>query len=844
MSDASSNPRSVANTPITKSYLGILRVGNNIDLSNGISDTLLDPTYYTDNTSNTWVGTGTNSTRSFIDKESPNARYGYRDAYSNLKLPVTDSVGHFLNFALGIEETEIGKFPSTGAIRDCVDQFNDEDTITFATVDTNDYITIGLSGRDLESAKKFNGASLTIDNATDYPATLVVNNYYHHKLVNNADSISKNTSQYNLRTIIKDKETYKKYDAFIYNQENFKLAGNNKDCIISIDNIKNYVNNRLVNYVNDNKRELPAGTIVSQYCSLDKWYCLNNKGEIDEASWQGYRPAMYKADAPFTYWNNIQGRAFRGDQFLYYDGFTADQLTTEAAPDFKRGYLLCNGESYTIELIPKYIQTGEIAHKTVDLFSDLFYVLGHYYQNDERQGSSGREYYTPPMRKVVRGNTDSAGNLTYSFENITMENLSESDVIYSKAEPVKVTTNNNCPKDYNTLYCRDMAILTAFKVIDDFIATDLLNIYNTKESIIEWLSGQQIPDQYIFNAYCPDFAETVGGVTTYPFKNIIEYTTALKETIKIDIGKEINNFMDEIPYYTYTNGGYSKIKTRICDMAEVQFMAELFAKRHPESFWKHMSIVFYLPKLYTSTDTEVNIGESYRLYDTLIDTPPEKTVGLFPGSNALTLSTNVYLAHRDSSMQIDTKVQSQSFTCNYNFNPALEPHAHAVMLGAGKTYDASQGKLKYAWDSYGYVPADKDIDSSKYRIKTFDSSDIAREGNVLKQDIEPKFVAAADYHSSIEGGNAAHFKTDEQMNYIFQENDNATLKTVYNSYSGQHGYEYALDGFKWYGATSSPLWYKNTAISSSNYAKYKSDNSDFQGYFRPESIKVLPLIKL
>lgn len=853
MSQENTNPRSVATTPIAESYLGILRVGNNVDLINETPDNILDPTYYTNEEGNDLNTSGINVTHSFINSETPNARYSGRDAYSNLKLPVTDSVGHFLNLSLGENGAEIGKFISTGELRDAQEQFTDEDTITFATVDTTNYITIGLSERVLEATKTVHGGSLTIDSVEDYPGTLVIRNYYCHGLDSNKqDSILPANSNKKLRTIIKDKGDYKKFDAFIYDQENFILTryGNDgdenkviKDCVISLENIKKYVNNRLVSYVDDNKRDLPAGTILSQYCSLDKWYCLDNKGEINEGIWQGYRPAMYESsNAPFSYWNNIQGRAFRGDQYLYYDGFTTDQLTTEAAPDFKRGYLLCNGESYTMNFMPKYIQTGEIAHKTVDLFADLFYVLGHYYQNDERYENGNTVYYTPLMRKVVTGETNDDGTASYSFSGIGNNTINEDTIQYSKAEPVKITNNSNCPTDYNVLYARDMAILTAFKVMDDFIALDALNVYTTKDSIINWLKGQTIPDQYIFNVIDPSFKETQGGATVYPYKNVIEYISN-GTTIKVDIGREINNFTEKIPYYTYSSSGYTKKLVEIYNMAEVQYMAELFAKRRTSNFWEHMKITFFLPKLFTCTDTEVNIGESYRLYNTLKDILPEKTVGLFPGSNALTLSTSINLAHRQGeNMKIDTTVQSQSFICNYNFTPALEPHAHALMGGTGSYFDEGSREIAYSHhNSYGYTP--KSVDSSLSRINTFMNSDIVRDNNILKQDPEKKFIAAANYHSSLQLGRT-ELSNDPQLNYIFQENDQATLQIKYNSYSGQHGWEYGLDGYKWFGATSGPVWEENTAITPSNYGKYETVSTGFQGYFRPESIKVLPLIKL
>ncbi len=840
------NPRVVANLPIDESYKGILRVGNNIDLQNNTPDKFLDQTYYVSSSNYYWEGNGINSIHSFIDENGSKARYIFRDTYSQLKLPVTDSMGRFLNFSLGENSVEIGKFPETGRILDpevlnSEGQFTDYDHVTFATISTPDYITIGLSTRDLENAKTINGGSLKIDSYNNnVPATLIIRNYWHHTLdENNEDTLDKvsmtsgGISNYNIRTIIKDKETYNKHDAFIYDQENYKYNNfNTKDCYISIENIRDYVNKRLVNYVNANNRELPSGTLVSQYCNLDKWFCIKSDDRTinDRDCWQGYRPAMYQSpDAPFSYWNNIQGRAFKGDNYLYFDGDNSDHLTNETVPDFKRGYVLCNGDSYTISLVPSYIQNAETAHKSLDLFFNLFYVIGYYYHNDVRYDIETSVSYPPAIRKAVE-----VENGVYEFDGLGVnDQLDDDNIAYSA--PVTLADG---PNDYNIIYAIDMATITAFKVMNTLIANDALNQYNTKEKILNWLADQKIPDEYIFNVIDPSIIDTTTNQRM--FEDVIEYTSN-GQSIKVDIGKEINKFSDLIPYYIWDGTNFIKKPTRICDMAEVRFMAELFAKRYREDYWKHFNFTFYVPKMFTSTDEEVNIGESYRLYNAEVNPLPQKTVGLFPGSNALTLSTSITLSHKN--ITIDLRNECKTFVGNYNFNPSLEPHAHAIAKGATTL-------------SHPYYPAS---DSSQLRIKTFKTSNIARKDNVLTESISNTYVAAANYHSSFNGG-VSDLNADKELNYILQEqpkyweekvqstngqttviHEGAKLTPVYNSYSGQHGLEYQRDGFKWFGASSSPLWYKNTAITTSNYGKQNTSN---QGYFRPESIKVLPLIKL
>jgi hypothetical protein len=74
---------------------------------------------------------------------------------------------------------------------------------------------------------------------------------------------------------------------------------------------------------------------------------------------------------------------------------------------------------------------------------------------------------------------------------------------------------------------------------------------------------------------------------------------------------------------------------------------------------------------------------------------------------------------------------------------------------------------------------------------------------------------------------------------------NDLKEMVYDKNTMTAGYQVnnSKDGssFKWYGKTSEPLWAKNTSLTS--FTK-KFNQPDNIGYFCPESVNTLPLIKL
>ena len=100
--------RKMADKPIKNTFRGILRVSNITDLIENTPDEFLNNVYYGEHDINTeWKPIGDQSTISALNGAV--ARFNENATNKrDLKLPVTDSRGYFLNLFLGENEVTIG----------------------------------------------------------------------------------------------------------------------------------------------------------------------------------------------------------------------------------------------------------------------------------------------------------------------------------------------------------------------------------------------------------------------------------------------------------------------------------------------------------------------------------------------------------------------------------------------------------------------------------------------------------------------------------------------------------------------------------------------------------------
>lgn len=788
--------RNMSGKAIKNTYLGILRVGNNITLN--VNDNFLTPEYYASSDTE-WTGAGINSTHDFLS--GAQLRFVTYNDYTELKLPVTDSMGNFLNFSLGETSALIGTESISGSLLDNTEQFTDSDTNSLAALNSQTYIKVGLSDNVKVSEKDIVGGTLKIENSSNDAQIITVNKQYH----NGDNGIKDIASDEYHRTIISTNGNPAKWDAFIFDQENIVASTKNnkkyKDCYIKQENVLDYILDKVSQYVEYNTKVIPSGTIISQYCDLKKWFCITSEEKSDDwFDWQGYRPAMIFTKEPsYSVDNLIQGKALSTTSYLYYGGSNKNNLTTELPPDFKRGYVLCNGDSLSMQLYPSNAQDKESERLSLSLFFNLFYMIGYYYNASDN---------LPKLRKVK---LDSQKNGIFIDNELTTYNNIDRDIAYTNA----------------------MAIILAFKVLDDkFNTTNIGEELNTLNETLMWLSNQSIPDEYIFNSVS----------SSHESDYYLYSSPSLKNTkLKIDIGKEINNFNQEIPYYIYneSTNSWQLINCPIYKMAEVRDMAKLFVERKTDvDSWKNYNYHFNVPKLYTSTDSSVNLGSAYEKYELkgtkVPSTPPQVTIGQFIGSNGLLLADEY--TNKCTNVTVNLEKDSKPFESNYVMKVGYQPHSHAIAKGK-TTFNGTSVSTKLS-----YVP--EKIDNSKTRISNLKRPTITNKNRVGP--LTNENIITADYRSSLYGNNtASKMNADLQDNYILQDVSEATLLESYNKFNGFGSYEYSISGnsaYKWYGRTSEPLWY-NEDLGTQYTNKFTEGNST-QGYFRPESIKLLPLIKL
>lgn len=705
--------RNMAGKVISNTFKGILRVSNNNELSDQ-KDIMLNKEYYA-SPEDPWEGGGEQMTYYGLSDDGSYPlynRYNTKDNYTALKLPVSDSMGNFLNFSVGANSSLVGSLYEAGKILPATEQFiaADNNTLSVINVSNASTIKIGLSGSKLENDKTINGADVIIGSddvgqIDSQDTSLCIKNYFHHganeinkkfNIISSWKNSNENEEYNQIRTIFKTSITPKLNDAFIYSQESYNLKKNNskinKDCIVKVNNLENYVNDKLKQYIDYNTSELPSGTIVWQYCSLNKWYCTieDNDGNIlktpngeyiledrptteeyQNASfkWQGYRPSMSYGDG-YAYWNVLQNdKVCTAQTYLYDNGFNAANMIDEMPPDFKRGYILCDGNPHTISLVPaekEFLQEDNseytISKNSLDLFFNLFYTIGYHYHNDIKSNlrpykinsKSPKTYYEPIIRPIIK---NSANEFRYNY-------ASPSSGVYSWA----ADKNRSHNLSREMVYGIDMATILIFKEFNKAIQDDNLfkkvsidNKFNI-EKALNWLSTRVIDDEYVFNVYWNNTEKDV----------YYNYTDRKNTVYSLNVGSEVNKFSDSIPYFYYSDNGtvINLTECPIWKTAEAYDLARLFAHNLTQgetnvlNEWRNYTFTFYTPKLFTDEDLAVNRGKTYTQtlnYNLTFNGINPSNVGLFIGSNGLKLANTITVRNGAKSIENGNKITSDLF---------------------------------------------------------------------------------------------------------------------------------------------------------------------------------------
>jgi hypothetical protein len=303
----------------------------------------------------------------------------------------------------------------------------------------------------------------------------------------------------------------------------------------------------------------------------------------------------------------------------------------------------------------------------------------------------------------------------------------------------------------------------------------------------------------------------------------------------VNIGREINSFADSIPYYSYNNGSYELVSCPITETAEIRDLVKLYINRYEnQSNWQRYTYDFNIPRLYTHTDNDVNTAYSYNK-----NMQCEVSVGQFIGSNGLLISDGFENKLTNETVNIDK--MAHSFCTTYNHSYGYNAHSHAITKG----YTTLPGSYKMA--STFYCPPAEHTDPKGERIvslktpvlkgKAANKIDNVLDINVPTANYDKDFFTHVNHK-----GELSYYMF---QNYVFQDVNDETINSIkYTDTSGTVGYETINnfnDNFKWYGRCSEPIWTPHDISSTTSYTEKMNASV---GYFMPESIKVMPLIKL
>ena len=382
---------------ISKSYKGILRIAHIMETVGTEKDYFLNPTYYGAPTSLMDISGSDESSKIYgfpnasVGFEGKVKRYLSDKEYKDMKLPMTDSMGNYLNWNIGVDGTTIGSDMENNGysiFRDKIlqDDFNEEilQSRFFPVLESRELV-IGLESKLRGDEKTYfsnAGKLFLIDD--DKKSSLVISNLYDNSPSNKTpvDDVSdgftfNKDTKFKHRTIYKStKDSIEEYDAFVYNQENYNSKNffctgeenlsisetdiqynrNNFENIkpkthidaeVDIINLKDYVKDIISKYMKSNTVEVPTGTVIYQYISPEKWYASGDSGSgngefctLSKDSYPGHRPNMGQRSSTEgnNTWNDsmIQGATYKTNKLSVRNNRYKEKTEEDSAFDSAR----------------------------------------------------------------------------------------------------------------------------------------------------------------------------------------------------------------------------------------------------------------------------------------------------------------------------------------------------------------------------------------------------------------------------------------------------------------------------------------------------------------------------
>ena len=408
---------------IAKSYKGILRLAHIMEYNKNFKDELLQPYYYGNPTALMDISGGNYSVSQYGYPNPIQGLSGSSSRYSSEnpsigedelrinRVPMTDSMGNYMNWNIGLDGVTIG---SDQAING--NDLSKNQYYTLFPVLTTSSLQVGFTNKlPKEMKAKANDSSLIIENGKESQAMLIIENTYDATPPQNSladvdgwvEYTSRTENDDKLRTIYTVTSSPKDYDVFMYHQDNYQSHSIDKqntvkDCFVSTENLRDYIKEKIRLYLDNNVVEVPSGAVIWQYCSLDKWYASRAAGDSTDlkGGFPGHRPPMnIRTHASYHqfYDTLIQGACKNVNHLISQTQekiqekeeqkmeatVSFDQHDTqldEVIPLYKRDYVLCDGSKYRISYRPNF-KNGDISNQreAFDRFLNLFFVLGYKY---------------------------------------------------------------------------------------------------------------------------------------------------------------------------------------------------------------------------------------------------------------------------------------------------------------------------------------------------------------------------------------------------------------------------------------------------------------------------------
>lgn len=581
--------RIMADQSIARSFKGILRVADIKDLKDGVADEFFNKEYY---------GAPTGALSSIQDKFYDSAyralmgatvRYSVEDEYRENKVPVTDSLGYYINLNLGAESSTIGSDDANNGNSEASVNFTQllqPTTVSqkqiFPVLETKT-MSVGLESRVLPSAKKKVGVGkVFLDDTPTIKAQLITHNNYDHSDANITNGTTYKAINKNYRTVIRlSNENLSDYDVLMHRQDNIDWTNYNShgtlDAFVDVVNLKDYVRQKVEQYVGSNVDEMLPGTINFQYISLTKWYCLT---EQDDDKWAGHRPPMNQNNYKGDFMSSTYQKVCKKINTLSTQQDAVGQYSVpEVIPVYKRDYLLCDGAPYTIyTLLPDSI--NKTHYESFERFIRLFYAIGYHYTE--------LEDIHPQYMNVLSG-----GKYVY-------DKLATGDRRVRAQYPIK---------DKEVLWALDVAKMLAVRMIYEELRNGTSN--NGKSGCLDaagnrysrtnaenWLKTAPIPDEFIFPA-----PAVAGQGMKYAYKTADNNSPENRKTINFEVGREVSTFSQSVKYWRDSNNQY--VMVPLWQTAEVQEALDIFDMLPAErdaALEKYFAFTFRVPNFKMETD--------------------------------------------------------------------------------------------------------------------------------------------------------------------------------------------------------------------------------------------------